>query len=1066
MNSIKNPFLSSTTNFPPSRQNRSSPKPHRNPRITIVCTITPDPWTLSNGNKAKSKPFKKDPKKRLSDDDARRIINAKAQYLSVLRRNQGSQAQTPKWIRRTPEQMVQYLKDDRDGHIYGKHVVAAIRIVRNLSTRAEGSYNMREVMSSFVTKLTFKEMCIVLKEQKGWRQVRDFFDWMKLQLSYRPSVIVYTIVLRIHGQVGKIKLAEQTFLEMLEAGCEADEVACGTMLCAYARWGRHKAMLSFYSAVQERGIIPSVAVFNFMVSSLQKKSLHREVIHLWRQMVDGRVGPNHFTYTVVICSYTKEGLLREAFETFNEMKKSGFIPEEVTYSLLISLSAKHGNQDEALKLYQEMRSLRIVPSNYTCASLLTLYYKSGDYSKALSLFSEMAKSKIPADEVIYGLLIRIYGKLGLYDDAQKTFEEIEQLGLLSDEKTYVSMAHVHLNTGNFEKALNVLELMKSRKICFSRFAYIVLLQCYAMKEDVGSAEVTFQALFKSGLPDAASCRDMLNLYMRLDLLEKTKAFIVQLRKDQVQFDEDLYKIVMKVYCKNGLLSDAKQLTEEMGQSVFAKDSKFIQTSLMVMYRDSTGLEKAEDGFVALNHPDSMALEMLLSLYFTDGDAAKTRQILKLLLQTPGGLSVASQLISKSIREGDSSKAESLYDQVIKLGYKPEDSAIASMINLYGRLQQLNRVQEVYASVADSPASAKRIYSSMIDAYAKCGKLEEVNWLYEEMVRKGHDLNAVMISMIVNALTTYGKHRMAECIIRKSFQEEVKLDTVAYNTFIKAMLEAGKLHFATSIYDRMLSSGVGPSIQTYNTMISVYGRGRKLDEAIEMFNMARNFCISLDEKAYTNMISYYGKAGKYQEATHLFIQMQEEGIQPGKVSYNIMINVYATVGLDDEAEKFFQDMQRNGCSPDSFTYLALIRAYTESGKYSKAEEIIGEMQKTGISPSCSHFNHLLFAFMRAGLIGDAERVYTELIGAGLSLDTACKRTMLRGYMDYGYIEEGISFFERISESVEPDRFILSAAVHLYKSVGNEIKAGEVMDCMIQLGVSFLENLEVGSKMKAS
>lgn len=77
------------------------------------------------------------------------------------------------------------------------------------------------------------------------------------QLSYRPSVIVYTIVLRAYGQVGKIKLAEQTFLEMLEAGCEPDEVACGTMLCAYARWGRHKAMLSFFSAVQERGITPS-----------------------------------------------------------------------------------------------------------------------------------------------------------------------------------------------------------------------------------------------------------------------------------------------------------------------------------------------------------------------------------------------------------------------------------------------------------------------------------------------------------------------------------------------------------------------------------------------------------------------------------------------------------------------------------------------------------------------------------------------------------------------------------------------------------------------------------------
>lgn len=89
---------------------------------------------------------------------------------------------TPKWIKRTPEQMVQYLEDDRNGNLYGKHVVAAIKRVRSLSGKAEGSYDMREVMGSFVAKLTFKEMCIVLKEQRGWRQVRNFFAWMKLQI--------------------------------------------------------------------------------------------------------------------------------------------------------------------------------------------------------------------------------------------------------------------------------------------------------------------------------------------------------------------------------------------------------------------------------------------------------------------------------------------------------------------------------------------------------------------------------------------------------------------------------------------------------------------------------------------------------------------------------------------------------------------------------------------------------------------------------------------------------------------------------------------------------------------
>ncbi|KAI9076367.1 hypothetical protein K1719_041682 [Acacia pycnantha] len=567
MESLKSSFFFFPPLLPPySEFNLSFLKKKKNkpPKILPVhSSLQPDPWSPKYGDPSSPKPRSRNPKKPLSDDNARRIIKAKAQYLSVLRRNQGPQAQTPRWIKRTPEQMVQYLQDDRNGHLYGKHVVAAIKKVRALSKMAEGEYDMRMVMGSFVGKLSFREMCIVLKEQKGWRQVRDFFSWMKLQLCYRPSVIVYTLVLRAYGQVGKLKVAEETFLEMLDAGCEPDEVACGTMLCSYARWGRHKAMLSFYSAVKERGIVLAVTVFNFMLSSLQKKSLHKGVVEIWRDMKAKEVVPDNFTFTVVISSFIKEGLHEDAFKTFEEMKEGGFVPEEVTYMHLISLSVKNGNRDEAVRLYEDMRSRGITPSNYTCASLLSLYYKYEDYSRALSLFSEMASKKILADEVIYGLLIRIYGKLGLNEDAQRTFEEAKQLGLLTDEKTYLAMTQVHLTSGNVDKASETIELMKSRNLGFSRFAYVVLLQYYVMKEDLISAEGAFLSLKKTGPPDAGSCNDMLNLYVGLGLVDKAKDFIVQIRENQLHFDEKLYRTVRRFYCKQGMVLEAEQLRKHM-----------------------------------------------------------------------------------------------------------------------------------------------------------------------------------------------------------------------------------------------------------------------------------------------------------------------------------------------------------------------------------------------------------------------------------------------------------------------------------------------------------------------
>ncbi|CAH1451057.1 unnamed protein product [Lactuca virosa] len=1026
----------------------------------ISCSVSLDPWSLSDGNN-KPKPKSKNPKNPLSDDNARRIIKGKARYLSALRRNQGSKALTPKWIKRSPEQMIQYLEDDRNGHLYGRHVVAAIQRVRSLSGLPDGSYDMRQVMASFVTKLTFREMCTVLKEQRSWRQVRDFLAWMKLQLTYRPSVIVYTLVLRAYGQAGKIKLAEETFLEMLESGCEPDEVACGTMLCAYAKWGRHKAMLSFYSAVQERGILLSVAVYNFMLSSLQKKSFHQSVSQIWGQMIATGVSPNHFTYTVVINSLVKIGLTDEAFRSFKEMKAMGFVPEEATYSLLITVTSKKekekakGIQDEALRLYQDMRQQKLVPSNFTCASLLSLYYRSGNYSKALSLFSEMERYKVVADEVIYGLLIRIYGKLGLYEDAMKTFEEIEKLGLLSEDKTYITMAQVHLNAGNCEKALDVMEQMRSKKVNFSRFANIVLLQCYIMKKDVEAAEVTLQSLSETGFPDCSSCNSMLTLYMKLGLTEKAKDFINEIRKKQVRFDKVLLKAVVKVYCKENMASDAEQMIQELSKnSLFEDDDdRFIQTISMAICGEFTRLEEAD-----LDSLDPMVFELLLTLCETASKKEET--LVKLLLKTGNGLLAASQLVNNLIREGLTWKAETVFEVLLKLGCKPEISTCSSMIYLYGKQNQLERAKHVCAA-------EKRLYSCMIDVFAKSGKVDEAYLFYQQESKKGDDIGDVAISMLVNALASCGKHREAGNVINDCLFKKMELDTVAYNTFIKAMLDAGRLKFASSIYERMRANGVAPSIQTYNTMITVHGRSRDLDKAIEMFNSAGREGVALDEKAYTNLICYYGKAGRTGEASILFKQMQKEGIKPGKVSYNIMMNVYGSGGGEfyKEAGELFREMQRDGWSPDSFTYLALVRAYAAAHKYMEAEEAIAGFMEKQTSSCAPHYNVLLSAYAKAGLVGEVERLFNQLLlVTGSQPDVGCYGTMFRLYLDHGYVKKGISLFESITGTggVKQDRFIMSAAVHLYRSAGLVAKAEAVLSCINSLGIPFLNNLQIGSK----
>lgn len=177
-----------------------------------------------------------------------------------------------------------------------------------------------------------------------------------------------------------------------------------------------------------------------------------------------------------------------------------------------------------------------------------------------------------------------------------------------------------------------------------------------------------------------------------------------------------------------------------------------------------------------------------------------------------------------------------------------------------------------------------------------------------------------------------------------------------------------------------------------------------------------------------------------------------------------MNVLASEGFCKEAAQLFNDMKKDGFSPDSFTYLALVRAYAAGQKYMEAEETIISMEKEGeISPSCAHYNLLLSAFAKTGLVREMERVYELLIIAGLTPDVGCYQTMLRFYLDYGYVERGISLFETLSSS-SSDRFIMSAAVHLYRSAGLPLKAQDVLSYMNNMGIPFLNNLRIGLKKR--
>lgn len=517
----------------------------------------------------------------LTDDGARRVIRERAAWESQLRKNNPG-ARGYKWIQRTPSQMAQFLADGRMKYRFNKQVDSAIRTLHRLASKPRDSYDMGLLMNPWVGRLSFKEMCIVLKEQKNWVQACDFFQWMKLQGCYISSVIPYTILLRIYGQAGRLDLVECLYTEMLEAGCEPDEVVICSLICVFGGSGQIDGMMKFYSTMRTQGLVPPIVVFNFMLSSLYKVGLYMNAIDLWEDLLAAGVRPNDYTYAVAINVFRKEGKFVEALYVFEKMMQAGHLPDEILYNMVINMMGKLGRQDGIIEVYERMKAQGLVLSKYTYTYLVHFFSKAGNYQLVVTFFSEMQRQGCVVDEVIYGTIISIYSKLGMYVDAERAFKEMDEAGVVVTERVFVLMASVRMKAGKYSLALQLFDEMQFRGFEMTKYAWTIVLQCCVKQQKLSHAESAFQVMLNHGFADTVAYTCMFKLYKRMHLVVAGKTLLLNLETSNVEPDEELYRAIIDHLCSAGLLAQAEQYFIAMKNKGFTP-SRANKTMLMQAY---------------------------------------------------------------------------------------------------------------------------------------------------------------------------------------------------------------------------------------------------------------------------------------------------------------------------------------------------------------------------------------------------------------------------------------------------------------------------------------------------
>lgn len=391
------------------------------------------------------------------------------------------------------------------------------------------------------------------------------------------------------------------------------------------------------------------------------------------------------------------------------------------------------------------------------------------------------------------------------------------------------------------------------------------------------------------------------------------------------------------------------------------------------------------------------------------------------------------------------QADELYARLkssVGRGTYAAPGALAVLINAFGRMGQLGRIDELYAMgmhvLASRPNEHEwrvshwfQLEDGMITALSHAGAGERANAHRERLVAAGHVPSASAYAALIATIQERTDDAVvAEELFGESQRLGVRPTTYLYNTVISKLSRARKAEQALRLFDAMRSANLRPSSVTYGAAINACVRTGDEARATQLFaEMESQQTFQPRVPPYNTMIQYYVHSCMDRDkALHYYEKMQQAGVRPSAHTYKLLLDVWGSIApvqperqqavfarlvadrlvgvqgthwasllhtqgtvlhdLDRALETFESIAEhapagpRNGIStvPDAVVYESLFSVFVAHGRTDLMPAYLARMVSQGILPTAYIANLLIKGYAQDGPLGlvEARRVFDAMI----------------------------------------------------------------------------------------
>ncbi|XP_024519991.1 uncharacterized protein LOC112342430 [Selaginella moellendorffii] len=693
--------------------------------------------------------------------------------------------------------------------------------------------------------------------------------------------------------------------------------------------GSNAGIPSIYDALQQAGAIPGVGV---VLAALTACRNSRDLqtgkrVHSYVAERTNYCSSNSVVANSVLDMYAKCGSMEDALQAFSEMKHR----DVVSWTSMISGYARCGDGALALKFFARMQEEGCEPDRVTVIAAV----------KACSSCAEKEEAR-----EILGRAVKIKS----LEQGRALHSRVARAGFVRDLAVANSLVDMYSKCGSMEDAQKVFESMRQRDV----ISWTSIISGYAQ-----AGEAEFALKLYSRMQDEGCGPDRVTLLAAL----KACASLAEGEKD----------------------GPSRQKWLEQGRVIHSKavasgnqSDHFVANSLLDFYAKCGSMEDACTVFQAMGRHSSISWKCMILGYVHNGESEQALEFYK-RMQSTGCVADRVTLLA-TLKACSTLTAAGASEEA--LGTAEKERLVKF------RLKCLETGARIHSQAGTLDLA---VANSVIDLYAKCGRITLARNLFESLPQK---------------------------------------NTVSWNCIIIGYAECGEGAVSLELYRQMRhTSGCAPDAGTFVAVLKACSSLVALEFGRQIQMEARSFGLERDPIVANALVSFFAKCGSMAEAEEVFSSILKKDL----VTWSSLIAGYSCRGDATRVLDLFERMEKvGGVKPDGVTLLSVLTACSHAGLVDRAkDEFRAMLRKHGIAPTIQHYTCMVELLGRANQLDEAVKLVK---GMSCKPDVVIWKAVLGACWKWKNVALGRLAFESIMELDNQNAPAYVLMANLYAEAG--------------------------------